>query len=109
MICDKLGSISPRIFHHPSMLNKNDIQVLRGMFRENNEQLKREIRDEMHSVVKASEAAMIRRMDALEYDVQKDIQTTRDDIIDVINDGILLQLEEHDREIRSIKHHLTLA
>ena len=48
------------------MLDKQDITLLRGMFRENNEDLKRDIRDEIHSSILASEHRMITRMDAME-------------------------------------------
>ena len=48
------------------MLDKKDIEILRGMFRENNEifatQLKREIRDEIHSFIRASESRILDAM-----------------------------------------------
>ncbi len=84
--------------------------MLRGMFGEtlttelrvNNQiltdEIKRDIRDEMHSIVKASESVL-----------RREIHQMRDDILDVINEGILPQIDEHDREIRGIKHHLKFA
>lgn len=48
------------------MLDAKDIEILRGMFRENNEvfgrQLKREMRDEIHSVVHGAVSAAKREM-----------------------------------------------
>jgi hypothetical protein len=85
------------------MLDTNDIKILREMFEENNQVLKREIRDEMHSVVNAavsaSEKRMMHRMDA----IVEEIQTTRNDILEVINDGILPQIDAHDRDVARLK------
>ncbi len=74
------------------MLSKNDIQVLRGMFEENNHILKLEIRDEVYSIVKATEVSLRREMHQM-----------RDDILDVIHDGILPQIEEHRIDIARLK------
>lgn len=82
------------------MLSKNDMNELRGMMREviqeNNAvfgtQLKTEIRDEMRSIVKGEVSAL-----------RRDMYQMRDDILDVINDGILSQIEEHRLEILTLK------
>lgn len=78
------------------MLSKNDIQVLRGMFEENNHILKREIRDEIHSVVHAA-------VSGSESSLRKELYQIRDEIIDVINDEILPQIEEHRIDIARLK------
>lgn len=96
------------------MLDKNDIKILRGMFRENNEvfgaQLKREIRDEMYSVVNgavvASERRMIERMDSKMDSVKKEII---DGIIDVLDDNILPQIQELREDMVMVRRHLKLA
>lgn len=53
------------------MLDKHDIGILRGMFKENNEALRRDLRrelsDEVHGLITASERRMITRMDAMEH------------------------------------------
>ncbi len=74
------------------MLSKNDIQVLRGMFEENNAILRRDIIDEVHSIVKGEVSAL-----------RRDMHQMRDDILDVINDGILPQIEEHRIDIARLK------
>ncbi len=92
------------------MLDKNDIQILREMFRENNltnnSILKREIRDEMHSVIRsevfASETRMMKRMKEMKEEII-------DGITDVLDNSVLPRLDEHDREIHKIKRHLKLA
>ena len=77
------------------MLDKKDIEILRGMFRENNEifatQLKREIRDEIHSFIRASESRILDAMGSM-MDVQ-----------------IAPRFDEHHEEILTIKRHLKLA
>lgn len=82
------------------MLDQNDIKILRGMFRENNEifgrELKRDIRDEMHSVVNAAVSASEVRM-------TRRLEEVRNDIIEVIDNGILPQIDRHDREIIRLK------
>lgn len=85
------------------MLDKNDVALLRGMFLENNEvfgrQLRRELRDEIHSVVNAavfaSEQRLMQRMDEMQ-----------DGILEVINDGILPQIEENRLDIIAIKRQI---
>ncbi len=92
------------------MLNKKDIAILRGMFAENNEifgrQLKREIRDETYSIVNAavfaSEQRLIKRMDEIKEEII-------DGITEVIDDGVLPQIEEHRVETVKIKQYLQLA
>jgi len=74
------------------MLSKNDVQILRGMFEENNQILKQEIRDETYSIVKGEVAAL-----------RRDMFQMRDDILDVINEGILPQIEEHRIDIARLK------
>ncbi len=98
VFCDRV-SLSPHelIF---TMLDQNDIKILRGMFRENNEifgrELKRDIRDEMHSVVNAAVSASEVRM-------TRRLEEVRNDIIEVIDNGILPQIDRHDREIIRLK------
>jgi len=83
------------------MFTKEDVKVLRGMFQENNKvlfghmderdrDLKREIRDEMQSLISASEVRMIARIDAVEAKVDG----LRSDILEVIDDAILPQIAE---------------
>ncbi len=99
------------------MLDTKDIEILRGMFRENNEifgaQLKREIRDEMYSVVKASEASLIRRMDSMKDELLTRMDSMKkeiiDGVIDVIDDGVLPQIEELQQDVITVKRHLKLA
>ncbi len=82
------------------MLNKNDIQILRDMFRENNEvfgsQLKREMRDEIHAIVNGAVFASEERL-------SKKIDTLRDDILDLVNEEILPQIDQCQRDIVQLK------
>ena len=88
------------------MLDKNDVQLLRQMFTENNKVLKHEIRDEMHSVIRSEVfASETRMMKAMKEMKEKII----DGITDVLDNSVLPRLDEHDRDIRSIKRHLKLA
>ena len=95
------------------MLDKNDIAILWGMFTENNSILKREIRDEMHALIKASEAGLIREIRSTEgrmitrMDSMK--QEITDGVIDVIDDNILPQVQELRENVVMIKRHLKLA
>ncbi len=59
------------------MLDKNDIQILREMFREN----KLDIRDEMHAMIRASEHRII------------------GEITDFIANAILPQIDDHEVRI----------
>lgn len=86
------------------MLSKNDIATLHGMFgkllRENNEvfgcELKRDIRDEVHSVVNGAVSASESRL-------RTELHQVRDEIIDVIDGGILPQIEEQRLDIVRLK------
>lgn len=95
------------------MLNKNDIKILREMFKENNHVLKEEIRDEMHSVVNAaifaSEQRMTSRIEGAIESVRKDIHTLRDDILDLVNEDILPQIEQNRQDIARLKVAVNIA
>lgn len=120
------------------MLDKKDMTLLRGMFREvleeNNHSLKREIRDEMHSVVNAavfaSEERMMKRMDegmeSMEGRLTQKIEHVEENLRQVeINlrheiDGtntILLsfieevepKIEKHEKKIVRIQRHVKLG
>ena len=91
------------------MLDKQDIALLEGLFEKQEkrfdiklENLKIDLRDEIHSNISASEARMIARMDAMEKRIVSDIT-------DFIDDAILPQIEKHNVDIRHIKTHLNLA
>lgn len=92
------------ILHAICMLSKNDIQVLRGMFRENNEvfgsQLKREIRDEVRALIAASESKVIRHLEAKIDSVKEEII---DGIIDTLDGNIYPRLDGHDQDIARLK------
>lgn len=84
------------------MLDIQDIAILRGMFTENNRIFKVEIRDEMHALIKASEAGLIREIQATESRILEAMGS----MMDV---QIAPRLEEHDADILTIKQHLRLA
>ncbi len=92
------------------MLSKNDIQILRGMFRENNEvfgsQLKREIRDEMHALISASESKVIHRLEAKIESVKEEII---DGIIDVLDRDVYPRLDGHDQDIAQLRLQVGIA
>lgn len=102
------------------MLDKEDIALLRGMFIENNAILKREIRDEIHSVVNAavfaSEQRMMKEIHAVEGRIAKEfervheeIEGIKDAVIDLVDETIMPKIEENHLEIVAIKRHLSLA
>lgn len=80
------------------MFDKEEIQVLRQLFADQ----KFEIRDEMRSCISASETRMMGKMQEMKEEII-------DGITDVLDYSVLPRLDEHDREIRRIKHHLKLA
>lgn len=65
------------------MLDKNDIQILRGMFRENNDVLRREIRDETRAIVRAETG-----------EVRKEIQEMREEFVELLNEHVLQPIAE---------------
>lgn len=89
-----------------TMLNTKDVKMLRGMFGElleaNNHVLKREIRDEVHSLIKASEAGLIRRMDAME-------QRLHNDLISFIDDDYSPRMYGCEQGLAFVKHHLKVT
>jgi hypothetical protein len=78
------------------MLSKNDIQILRGMFEENNHVLKREIRDEMHALIAASESKVIHRIELVKEEII-------DGIIDTLDRDVYPRLNGHDQDIVRLK------
>lgn len=88
------------------------LDVLPGMFREHEirfdqklDDLKMNLRDEIHSTVKASEAGLIRRMDALEQEMKEGFQT----VLEVIDEGIDPQIQEQKKDIAFLKRYLKIA
>ncbi len=67
------------------MLDKNDIQILREMFRENNSIFGRELRDEMRALIRASEHRVI------------------GEITDFIANAILPQIDDHEVRITRLE------
>jgi hypothetical protein len=88
------------------MLTKKDLGLIAGLLDDKLDIQKREIRDETYSMIKASEAGLKRYIDESLGEAKSEII---DSIIDVIDRGILPQIEEHAVEIRKIKRHLQLA
>ena len=88
------------------MLDKQDIAILREMFVENNHVLRREIRDEFHSVLKAeitgSERRMIARMDIMKDEVI-------DGTLDILNDDVLPRVHVLEQDMVTVKQELKLA
>ena len=89
-----------KILYFVSMLSKNDLNELRGIMREvveeNNGVLKREIRDEVHSLIKASEAGLIRRMDEKMDQMKTEIL---DGVDDIVGGSLLPQIDDLDRRV----------
>ncbi|MEK7632837.1 MAG: hypothetical protein AAB473_03525 [Patescibacteria group bacterium] len=87
------------------MLSKNDIQVLRDMFRENNATFKLEMREEMLDLIVASEKRII-------ADVVGRIAVAEERIIgevtDFIGSSILPQIDEHNMRIGRLERHTML-
>lgn len=84
--------------------------ALRDILQENNKvfgsQLKREIRDEMHSVVNAAVFASETRVIGT---LRAEIHTLRDDILDLVNDEILPQIDQCQRDIVQLKIAVNVA
>ncbi len=87
------------------MLSKKDLEILRGMFRENNatffrhvdtfgHDLKREIRDEMHSLIAASETRMTTLIKQEIKGVREDIQLLRTEVVEIIDESVLPQIAD---------------
>lgn len=94
------------------MLSKNDMSALRGLMREaiidtvpgmiesNNHILKREIRDEVHSLIKASEVGILRRMDAMHNGLRTEIL---DGVAEIIGERIVPQIDDLDRRVTRLE------
>jgi len=95
------------------MLDAKDIEILRGMFSENNQILKREIRDEMHALLKASGAGLIRRMDVMEEGLIRRMNMMKDEVIDgtldILNDDVLPRVHVLERDMITVKQELKLV
>lgn len=85
------------------MLDQQDIELLRGMFadqdkrflaaiKDNNHELKREIRDETHSLLRATEV----RMDVKLEKIKTEIVT---EVADMLDTSILPQIADLQRDI----------
>ena len=102
-------------------MKKSDLLEIREVVKEvvseaieaNNHVLKREIRDEFHSVLKgeivASERRMITRMDQMETRLEKRMDEGFGAMTDLIDDGILPQIDEHNRVIAQLNHAVGIA
>ena len=99
------------------MLTKNDKLEIRGIFTEvlskNNEHIfqmmrdfKREIRDEVHSLIFASESRMMQRMDAKLEKLRTDIVN---DIGSILDEAVLPQIAELQHDVKRVKLHLHMA
>lgn len=99
------------------MLSKDDIKVLRGMFRENNEVLRkdfgREIRDEVHALIAASEHRVTAKIEAkIEKEitsVRGEIHELRMEVVELIDTSILPQIADLQQDMIVVKHKLKLA
>lgn len=102
------------------MLDKNDIRVLQGMFEafevkintrfdaqdrkfdQKLDDLKVDLRDEMHSSISASEHRLMAKMDALEVRVVSNV-------CDFLDQAIIPQIKDLQTDVVVIKQHLKLA
>ncbi len=88
------------------MLDKKDIQILQGMFLQNNAILKqdicKEMREEMQAMITASEHRLIARMDRLRTEIVTDVA-------EVLDECILPQIADLQNDMTMVKRHLKLA
>lgn len=88
------------------MLDQHDIELLRGLFAEqdkrflaaiktNNQDLKREIRDEVHALISASEQRIKTEITA--------------NIAELLDNAILPQIADLQRDMTLVKQHLQLV
>ncbi len=90
------------------MLDKNDIQILREMFRENNETnnsaLRRELRDEMQTMIVTSERSIIRQIrDETHALIRASEHRIIGEITEFIANAILPQIDHHDVRITRLE------
>lgn len=75
--------------------------------------LRLDIRDEIHSVVSASETRTMKKMDEMGRELRKEMHGIKEEIIDgitdVLDESVLPQLDEHAKDIRLIKQRLALT
>lgn len=101
------------ILYFCSMLSKKDVALLRGMFQEQEgrfdqklDDLRVDLRDEIHSVVNgaisASEARMMKRMNEIKEEII-------DGITEIIDEGILPRISDLQSDMRRVKNHLQMA
>lgn len=95
------------------MLTKNDKEEMREMFVEilskNNEKVfqmfhdfTRSVRDEMHSLILASESRMMLRLEKLRTDIVNDIGS-------ILDEAVLPQIAELQHEVKRIKLHVHMV
>lgn len=96
------------------MLSKKDITLLQGMFHEQEERfdkkmdiklhdLRLDMRDELHAVVKATEVSILRKMDEKMTTMKEEII---DAVIDALDEGILPQIAELQQDMVKVKRPL---
>ena len=81
----------------------------RDILSQNNADLKREIRDEMHSLISSSEYRTTARIDNLSMKVDGLKSEIVSEVCGVISDAILPQIHELQVDMRLVKNHLKLA
>lgn len=87
-------------------LEKRLTQVFIAALKQNNIEVKREIRDEVHSLILASESRMMQRMDAKLEKLRTDIVN---DIGSILDEAVLPQIAELQHEVKRVKLHLHMA
>ena len=84
------------------MLTKKDLELIGELLDGRFDMHKQEMRDETYSIVKASEAGLIRHIDKVKEEII-------DAVIDVIDRGILPQIDELQRDMVLVKRTLQLV
>ena len=87
------------------MLDKNDIQILRDMFHENNSVLQRETRDLIAASEKRIIADLTGRIDSRIAIAEKRII---EEVSDFIGSSIIPQIDEHSMRISRLERHTML-
>ncbi len=95
------------------MKNTEVVTLVRGLFQEQEtrlgqklEDLKENLRDEMHSCISASEHRMMNRMDGALERVKTEII---DAIGEIFDESVLPQISDLQIDMRQVKNHLQMA
>lgn len=94
----------------PKIIQETVPSIVQELLEQNNHMLKREIRDEIYAVNKATENRLIVRMDNMERGLRQEMRDMRTEIVtdigEILDQSILPQISNHEHRIFKIENQL---